>query len=108
MSKLCRCFVVLAFALGCVGVWSLGAGRLEAQTGASVARPAYQYVGVEQTIARIELTTGKIEILEQPESTRASLLVKHPKPWEWREVATAERRSDSAGPGAAPRTGAAD
>jgi hypothetical protein len=47
---------------------------------------AYQYVGVEQTIARVDTATGKIEVLSKQGETRASLLTKDARAWEWREI----------------------
>ena len=57
----------------------------------TVARPAYQYVGVEQTVARIEVATGRIEILSQRKTSRSSLLSPQSRPWEWREIRVRER-----------------
>ena len=59
--------------------------------------PTYQYVGVDQTIARIESATGKIEILSQRKLSRSSLLVEQSKPWEWREIKVRPNRDDRAG-----------
>jgi hypothetical protein len=47
---------------------------------------AYQYVGVEQTIARVDTATGKIEVLSKQGETRASLLTRDARAWEWREI----------------------
>ena len=63
-----------------------GVETLRAQTRRERAAPAYQYVGVEQTIARVDTATGKIEILSKQGETRASLLTRDARPWEWREV----------------------
>ncbi|MFH0983173.1 MAG: hypothetical protein V2A79_16765 [Planctomycetota bacterium] len=99
-----RSYVVMA-TLGLLllaGMWA-GSGALHAQTTPSVPKPTFQYVGVEQTIARVDLATGKIQILEQPDSTRASLLVKHSRPWEWREIPVLEHRP-APGESAEPRS----
>lgn len=59
--------------------------------------PGYQYVGIEQTIARVDTATGKIEILSQRNQSRSSLLVKQSQPWEWREVKIREKRNRRTG-----------
>ena len=99
-----RSYVVMA-TLGLLmlaGMWAGGAA-LHAQTTPSDLKPTFQYVGVEQTIARVNLATGKMEILEQRDSTRASLLVKQSRPWEWREIPVLEHRS-APGEGVEPRS----
>ncbi len=71
-----------------VGVVMLlcGAQTLRAQMQPGRAKPAYQYMGVDQTIARLDPETGRIEILSKRGEPRASLLMQDRKPWEWREV----------------------
>lgn len=54
--------------------------------------PAYQYVGVQQTIARIDARTGRIEVLYKRGDPKASLLTPDHLPWEWREVRVREPR----------------
>lgn len=78
----------------------MGGGVLDAQTRPSEVRPAYQYVGVEQTIARIESSTGKIELLIQRGFPKSSLLTEQQRPWQWRKI----RVRDSEGDGA-PKSG---
>ena len=55
----------------------------------------YQYVGVQQTIARVDSRTGRIEVLYKRGDTKASLLMPDNMPWEWREVRVREPRGDS-------------
>ena len=83
--------VVVFLAVPCI-LW-MGGGVLSAQTRPSDVRPAFQYVGVEQTIARIELSTGRIELLAQRGFPKSSLLTEQQRPWQWREI----RVRDSAG-----------
>lgn len=83
--------LVVFLAVPCI-LW-MGGGVLDAQTRPPEVRPAYQYVGVEQTIARVDLRTGKIELLAQRGSTKSSLLMEQQRPWQWREI----RVRDSAG-----------
>ena len=64
----------------------LGAEGLSAQQGSPTAQSVYQYVGINQTIARISNSTGKIEILEQHDAPGLSLLHPQSRPWEWREI----------------------
>jgi hypothetical protein len=72
-----------------------GVEALRAQTKSERAAPTYQYVGVDQTLARVDISTGKIDILARPGEPRASLLTKGSKPWEWMEVPVrAERQAD--------------
>ena len=86
---------VASLVLTLVGVGILSGQSLPGDRGKASKRPpgparVYQYVGVEQTIARVDMATGKIEILSQRRSQRASLLVEHSRPWQWREVAVRE------------------
>lgn len=83
--------LVIFLAVPCI-LW-MGGGALDAQTRPSEVRPAYQYVGVEQTIARINLSTGRIELLAQRGFPKSSLLTDQQRPWRWREI----RVRDSAG-----------
>jgi len=64
----------------------MGGGTAGAQTRSAEVRPTYQYVGVEQTLARIDLSTGKIELLSQRGSPKSSLLIEQQRPWQWREI----------------------
>ena len=52
----------------------------------------YQYVGVQQTIARVDSRTGRIEVLYKRGDPKASLLMPDSMPWEWREVRVREPR----------------
>lgn len=74
--------------------WALlsGGGLLHAQSQPTPREPAYQYVGVDQTIARVETATGRVEILAKPGETRASLLIPDRRPWKWRDVPIEEKR----------------
>ncbi len=85
----------LVLAAGVVGVMAArGWGQAVSQPEPSTARPAYQYVGVEQTIARIDRATGRIEILSQRSAPRSSLLTPQSRPWQWREVRVRDRAAD--------------
>ena len=83
--------LVIFLAIPCI-LW-MGGSLLDAQTRPPEIRAAYQYVGVEQTIARIELSTGRIELLAQRGFPKSSLLTEQQRPWQWREI----RIRDSAG-----------
>ena len=76
--------LVVVLAVPCI-LW-MGGGVLDAQTRPAEGRPAYQYVGVEQTIARIELSTGRIELLAQRGLPKSSLVTEQQRPWQWREI----------------------
>ncbi len=79
-------------AAGVVGIAAArGWGQAVSQPEQAAARPTYQYVGVEQTVARIEVATGRIEILFQRNAPRTSLLSPQSRPWEWREVRVRDR-----------------
>ena len=78
-----------------LAAWVLLGGRggtLSAQTRPERAPPIYQYVGVEQSIARIDTATGRIEVLSKRGEPKASLLMPGSRPWEWREVPVETRR----------------
>jgi len=78
-----------------VAAWVLLGGRggtLSAQTRPERAPPTYQYVGVEQTIARIDTATGRIEVLSKRGEPKASLLMPGSRSWEWREVPVETQR----------------
>ena len=80
-------WIGLILAVGGLGVIAArGWGQAVSQPEPSPNRPAYQYVGVEQTIARIDEATGRIEILFQRNTPRSSLLTRQSRPWEWREI----------------------
>ncbi len=100
MSKTGRCTVA---ALGIVMaghvLFSWGVGRIQAQSRPQESRTAYQYVGVQQTIARIDETTGRIEILSKVGESRASLLTQDARVWEWRRVQVRERTTRPPGRG---------
>jgi hypothetical protein len=82
----------LVLAAGVVGaIAARGWGQAVSQPEPSPDRPAYQYVGVEQTIARIDGATGRIEILSQRSTPRSSLLTQQSRPWEWREIRVRDR-----------------
>ena len=65
------------------------------QQSAEFSAAAYEYVGVQQSIARINLVTGKIEVLSKRGDPRASLLVEDSRPWAWREVTVRPRRESA-------------
>ena len=90
-------FVVVLLAGQAVLLWC--ADALWAQSKPIEAKPVYQYVGVQQTIARVDQRTGRIEVLSRRGESRASLLVADPRPWEWREVRVREGQADSRVPG---------
>ncbi len=93
MSRAKPFVLVLAVFLAVPCILWMGGGILHAQARSSEARSAYQYVGVDQTIARIELSTGRIELLAQRGLPKSSLLMEQQRPWQWREI----RVRDSAG-----------
>ncbi|MFQ5411820.1 MAG: hypothetical protein ACE5EC_05965 [Phycisphaerae bacterium] len=70
----------------------LSAKGLGAQPGPAFTRPVYQYVGINQTIARVEQATGRIEILEQRDAPGLSLVHVQSRPWEWREIRIRKER----------------
>ena len=94
MSKTGR-WTVAALGIVLAGqvILSWGAGLLRAQSPRQETRPAYQYVGVQQTIARIDGATGRIELLSKTGEPRASLLTPDERAWEWREVPVREKRA---------------
>jgi hypothetical protein len=69
-------------------LWS--ARTLPAQPRTREAPRAYQYVGLERTIARVDPATGKIEILFKKGEPAASVLMPDSRPWEWRDVKVRE------------------
>ncbi len=80
-------FVLVLLAAAAVTPWLIVAGGpLMAQSRPAPRQPAYQYVGVDRTIARVETATGRVEILTRKGETRASLLMPDRRPWRWREV----------------------
>ncbi len=84
-------------AMGIVLAWqvlsSWGDGLIQAEPPHQESRTDYQYVGVQQTIARIDATTGRIEILSKRGEPRASLLTPDMGGWEWRRVLIREGAS---------------
>ena len=102
MSKT-RAYVFVGILLAGQAVLLWGADALRAQAKPLEAKPVYQYVGVQQTIARVNQRTGRIEVLSRRGDSRASLLVADQRPWEWREVRVREGPPDSREPG--PREG---
>jgi len=98
-----RGMIGLVLAAGAVGVLAArGWGQAVSQPEPSSDRPTYQYVGVEQTIARIDGATGRIEVLSQRTSPRSSLLTPQSRPWEWREIRVRDRK-DTGEPRRAPQ-----
>ncbi len=94
----------LVLAAGVVGMMAArGWGQPVSQPEPSPDRPVYQYVGVEQTIARIDRATGRIEVLSQRAAPRTSLLSPQSRPWHWREIRVRDRRSPSEPPRAPQR-----
>ncbi|MFQ5423895.1 MAG: hypothetical protein ACE5F9_07935 [Phycisphaerae bacterium] len=77
-------FVLILAAVS--GTWWVTASRSNAGPRASAAGSRYQYVGVQQSIARIDLQTGGIEVLTREGETRASLLIPSGRAWSWRRV----------------------
>ncbi|HVP09888.1 MAG TPA: hypothetical protein VMV94_01730 [Phycisphaerae bacterium] len=96
MSKAGRWIVVMGGAwLAVQAFLCWGVEALRAQTRSERAATVYQYVGVEQTIVRVEVDTGRIEILAKRGEPRASLLTRDSRRWEWQEVPVRlERHSD--------------
>ncbi len=68
------------------GTWLMATSRSDAGPRASAAESRYQYVGVQQSIARIDLQNGGIEVLAREGETRASLLIPSGRAWSWRRV----------------------
>ncbi len=81
-----RSVVIAALGVLLAGGWLAKAQELRGQSSQTASRKKYAYVGVEQSIARIDEATGRIEILFQKRSGRASLLVDQRDPWYWRPV----------------------
>lgn len=94
MSRARSFFLALVIFLAVPCILWVGGGVLDAQTRPSEARLAYQYVGVEQTIARIDLATGRIELLAQRGLPKSSLLTEQQRPWRWREVRVRDSARD--------------
>ncbi len=88
------CYAALVAGIVLAGWTILGAsgGSSSAQTKEGRASPVYHYVGVEQTIARVHATTGRVEVLCKRGEPKASLLTPGTRPWEWREVPIETRR----------------
>ncbi len=85
----------VVLAAGGVGIMAAqGWGQAVSQPGPPPDRPVYQYVGVEQTIARINMATGRIEVLYQRSTSRSSLLSPQSRPWQWREIRVRDRADD--------------
>lgn len=49
-------------------------------------RPAFDYVGVGDSLVRVDRDSGKVEILEQRDSPGLTLTIEQAKPWSWREI----------------------
>lgn len=65
----------------------IAAGQfLQAEQPTAPTADAYHYVGVQQTIARVHVQTGEIDILARGRDTRSSLLIPDSRPWTWRPV----------------------
>ncbi len=47
---------------------------------------AFEYVGLQYTIARVNVRTGKIDILTRGGETRVSLVTPGSRPWSWRPI----------------------
>ncbi len=94
-----RKWLMVVVVVAGVAMLLCGVQALWAQTQPGRARPAYQYLGVDQTIARVDPETGRIEILSKRGEPRASLLMQDRKPWEWREVRVREDRVPREGRG---------
>jgi hypothetical protein len=104
MSKSRRWMIVTGVALLiALAAFALGGGVLNAQAKSGQSAPTYQYVGVEQTIARIDMASGRIEILYKPREPKASLLTPDSRPWEWREVPVRAERPHETGRDQPPR-----
>ncbi len=89
--------VVLALALG------LSVGWAQPGPQAPAAGPEeYHYVGLQQTMARVHLRTGAIDILVREGETRVGLGTPGGRPWSWRSVRMSERESTARRP--APRS----
>jgi hypothetical protein len=100
MSKAGRWLVVAGgIVLVGQGLLHWGVETLWAQAKSERATPVFQYVGVEQTIARVDTATGRIEILAKRGEPRASLLTKDSKAWEWMEVPVRPERHSEEGKG---------
>lgn len=76
----------MALLILALAAFFLGGGELFAQPQAKEIRADYDYVGVMQTLARIDPRTGRIEVLSRRGDSRASLLWPDTGVWEWREV----------------------
>ncbi len=94
-----RRWLMIAVVVGAMAALLCGVEALRAQTQPGRVKPAYQYVGVDQTIARVDPDAGRIEILSKRGEPRASLLMPDRKPWEWREVRVQENRGTREGRG---------
>ena len=89
--------VVLALALGL----SVGWAQPGIQT-PTAGPEEYHYVGLQQTMARVHLRTGAIDILTREGETRVGLVTPGGRPWSWRPVRMSERESTARRP--APRS----
>ncbi len=93
MSKTNRWTLVMALLILALAAFLLGGGDLLAQPQAKEIKADYDYVGVMQTMARIDQRTGRIEVLSRRGDARASLLSPGMEGWEWREIRLRKPRS---------------
>lgn len=66
-----------------------------AQPRASEIRPpraAFDYVGVGDSLVRVDRDSGRVEILEQRDSPGLTLTIEQAKPWSWREIRVDNRQ----------------
>lgn len=107
MAKRGHYAVLVAGIVLAVWMWLYGlGGAVSAQTKDGRASPVYHYVGVEQTIARVEAATGRVEVLCKRGEPKASLLTPDSRPWEWREISVQTRRQRESDRGDAGEEGA--
>ena len=105
MWKKDRCLALLG-AVGLAGVamswWAVQAWGQQPKAKEAAPPSAYQYIGVQQTIARVDTRTGRIDILCKRGEPTASMLMPDTRPWEWREVPLRESRSEEKPEGGKP------
>lgn len=69
------------------GLLAASAWSAFGRPGAAASPAAYQYVGLDRSIARVDPASGRIWVLQFQDAGRLSLLASPAEPgWAWREV----------------------
>jgi hypothetical protein len=82
ISRQIRFLLLTGAAILVVAAWAIAR-----PTSPQPAPPAYQYVGLDRTLVRVEQSTGRIWVLRYRGSGQLSLLTSPAEPgWAWQEV----------------------